>query len=238
MTANVKFWELFDISLNVRRCINAFSGVRGGAAIVMGLILLPVIEFLFRMVMTFDIIPTLEWSTVWVERIMVDGAVTAVFMSQTELSQSAGDFKALLVPQYNRTVLVVTVSPTIYELLAARFQSVNLTIFVYLAFVFIAFDLITDVPNVIELLTVFQPLLESMRSSSNIQWLLSYILEYGSILGMSIMASIGFEVMFICAVVAEFVLVFNIILGIFRGDFKPRRSSSSGSTRRARRSAA
>jgi hypothetical protein len=235
---SVKFWELFDISLSVRRCIAAFSSIKGGSAIVMLILLGFIIEFLFRMVMTFDIIPTLEWSTVWVERLMQDGKLASVFFTQAELVQEGSDLQSLLEPTYNRTLLAVTLAPTIYELLAARFHSVQLTIFVYLAYIFISFDLITDVPNVIEFLTVFQPLLESMREASTIQYVLSYALEYSAIVGMSIMASIGFEVMFICAVTAAIVLIVNIVMGIFRGDFKPKRSATTTRRRRASRSTA
>ena len=192
MNFNGAFWDLLDLSVNVERALAAVRGLKRSQSIVM-LAVLTVIEYgLFWLVYYFDYLPTYVWSTQWSERIMEVLALSGA---------------ATLMAYAGYMVIALTVMPTLIELIGIRFAIKGMRIMGALVWLFLIFDFVTDWPYVNQFLSIYTPNLDQMGFwAIPAEWAMSILF--------TLMASIGFEVIFVSLAVAWLYLAVAVLFGV------------------------
>lgn len=204
MDFNGAFWDLLDLSLNVERALNAVRGLNRGQSIVM-LVVLTIIEYcLGWAVYYFDYLPTYVWATQWAAKILA-----AASLANPELVVSYAAYLAT----------GLTLLPTLIELIGIRFAISGMKIVGLLVWMFLIFDFVTDWPYVGEFLSVYKPYLAGMGLwAIPAEWAMSILF--------TLMASIGFEVIFVSFGVAWIYLLFKGVFG-FGGGRRGRRTATA-----------
>lgn len=199
-TINTHYFDWLDLGGNLQRALRGVRAMRGGEARVLALVLFGICGGLAYLCWRFDIRPTLEWSRLHMPdllRVCADPTVTAC-PDDTKISALP---ESILVAGPALGVLL-TFLPTLAEhgmsrLAATGFRAAG--IFVYAVSLF---DAITDWPSVVAFM-------EPQRAwFASFGWL-GYPLFYLARLGMLLMATSGFEMLFVVCLVCAIVLLIN-----------------------------
>lgn len=169
------FWDMFDISHGTQVAINRTRGLKKGTAVIVGIGYALATMALALLVYWFDILPTLAFASQWGNAVIVVAHSSIAWLAQY-------------------AVLLFTIFPTIMELTATRFN--DLSIIKVLIWFLLFFDYLTDWPFV-----------QAMLAEVNFDFVGAFgsfavIAEYVVGILFTILASIGFEYLFVVMLVA------------------------------------
>jgi hypothetical protein len=208
------FWEALDLSDNLARALNAVRGVTGIPALILAAALAAICYAMAPLVWYFDIGATYDWTA------------NASQLLLRELSVAANGGEAEQLATYAAyaayAVTLLTLLPTLVELFAARFAQAGITFAAWLVFTFCVFDMVTDYPRVAEFTSAYQTAFDTLPLG------LGFVVFWVLRIGLLIMASFGFEVLFVIFFVCTLFLFWQFNQARGGAQAIPAAASSSG----------
>jgi hypothetical protein len=178
-------FDMLDLSDNLRRGWLAVRNVYGWPALVMGGALAVICYALVPAILYFDVLATYDWTE-----------KAAVYLMPTYEATGLAAYAGY-------TVVALTLLPTLVELFTARFAQAGIRFAGWLVFSFCLFDAITDYPRVAEFTNAYRPAFDALPGL--VGWFAFWALR----MGLLIMASFGFEALFIVFAVCAVILFMN-----------------------------
>jgi hypothetical protein len=194
------FLESIDLSDNIQRSLSAVRGLPTVPAYLLAGALLVICAYLAPLIWYFDLDATLDW---------VEPGAQVVVSEITNASQGSQGTAAATMDQAAQDTMVrwgawlilgITVVPSIIELFTVKFALGGIRWAQVLIYGVSAFDLVTDWPRVVEFCSQYRDSFDALGLLAPVVfWLLQFMFL--------LLASFGFEVLFIVFLVTAVALI-------------------------------